>query len=464
MKRRTLLAGGSAAAGVALFSAALPRFVGAADGPCPKFVFVVEGNCVEPVSLLSPSARAQLDGILSAPIDARRNWYRSYGHTDVAEFATPDLAEAVSLAGLGSLASRASVLYGMSGKITGGGHTAYHGVLSATRTVNGSPGGATIDAFLASRVTALGDRPFDVLRVGVGDAPLNNQTCAIAAGQPAPLLQRPTTAYQVVLGAATGDEGFERQGDMLNFALEDMQHAIDVFRGPSKERAKLQTYAESIEEVIAQQSQLQGVTLDPSTLPPSPMDDPRYTSANSLERLSAQFDIVTTALQGGLTNIAVIGSGTGTEFNSITYPSITGSSLRRHTMHHESGADPARAALIHEVSARHIDYIAALANRLEATPDVDGSSMLDNTVIVYIGDNGEQHHTGCDELPVLLVGGENLGLRGGRTLVYPGQSSIEHRRISNLWITLAQLAGVDVETFGKDDFSRVPSGALPGLV
>ena len=464
MKRRTLLAGGSAA-GVALFSASLPRFVGAADGPCPKFVFVVEGNSVEPLAFLSPSARSQIDGLLNSPVAGRRNWFRSYNHADVAEFATGDLDQAVSLGGLGALADRATVLYGLSGKITGGGHSAYHGVLSATRTVNGSPGGATIDSFLASRVTALGERPFDVLRVGVGKNPLNNQTCATAKGQPAPLIQRPTTAYQVVLGAGTGDAAFAQRGDMLRFALEDVQHAIEVFRGSVNERRKLETYAASIREVIDQQSQLAGITLDSSILPPSPADDPRYSSASSMDRLSAQFDIVTTALQGGLTNIAVIGSGTGDEFNSIEYPTVvTGAPIKRHDLHHVSERSPAAASAIHAVSARHVDFIAALANRLEVTPDVDGTSMLDNTVIVYLGDNGETHHTACDELPVLLVGGEGLGLRGGRTLVYPGQAQGEHRRISNLWITLAQLAGVDVETFGDDDFSRVPAGALPGLV
>lgn len=464
--RRALIRGGVATAGAAALSLGASRFVRAAAGPHAKFVFVVEGNCVEPVAMLSPTARDAMNGMLRAPVGTNRWWYRDYQHSELTEVPTPDLAEALSLGPLGSLASRSSVLYGLSCKASGGGHTPYHGAMSATRTVAGSPGGPTIDAYLASRVDAFAERPFDVLRVGVGDRPINNQTCALDAGKPAPILLKPTTAYQVVLGAATGDRGFARRGEMLAFAREDVTHRLADFGGPVAERAKLETYLASIEQVELQQSRLRGITLDPATLPPPPADDPRYASASSMDRLSVQFDIATAALQGGLTQVAVIASSTGDDFGSVTYPSLVGPGmpLRRHELHHESAGDAAIRDVIHQVSGKHVEYIARMANALAATPDPSGGTMLDNTVIVYLGDNGEQHHSTASEFPVLLVGGENLGVSGGRTLVYPGLAASEHRRLSNLWITLAQLAGIDTQEFGGDDFTRVPNGALPGLV
>ena len=94
-------------------------------------------------------------------------------------------------------------------------------------------------------------------------------------------------------------------------------------------------------------------------------------------------------------------------------------------------------------------------------------SMLDNTVIVFISDNGEQHHSTASEFPVVLIGGKNLGLNtGGRTIVYPGVDTggSGHRQVSNLWNTLGHLAGDPLDTFGKEGPYRVATGPLTELL
>ena len=93
--------------------------------------------------------------------------------------------------------------------------------------------------------------------------------------------------------------------------------------------------------------------------------------------------------------------------------------------------------------------------------------MLDNTVIVFIGDNGEQHHGTASEFPVVLIGGKNLGLAtGGRTIVYPGVDSggSGHRQVSNLWNTLGHLAGEPLDMFGAEGPYRVAPGPLAELM
>ena len=91
--------------------------------------------------------------------------------------------------------------------------------------------------------------------------------------------------------------------------------------------------------------------------------------------------------------------------------------------------------------------------------------MLDHTVIVYIGDNGEQHHSTASEFPVVLIGGRALGLQtNGRTLVYPGMSSDGHRQLSNLWNTLGYVAGEELDDFGAEGPSRRALGPLAELL
>ena len=120
------------------------------------------------------------------------------------------------------------------------------------------------------------------------------------------------------------------------------------------------------------------------------------------------------------------------------------------------------------MTRQQIDAIAAAALDLMNTPDPAGTgSMLDNTVIVFIGDNGEQHHSTASEFPVVLIGGKNLGLKtGGRTIVYPGVDTggAGHRQVSNLWNTLGHLAGDPLDTFGQEGPYRVAPGPLGELM
>jgi hypothetical protein len=107
-----------------------------------------------------------------------------------------------------------------------------------------------------------------------------------------------------------------------------------------------------------------------------------------------------------------------------------------------------------------------MARTLADTPEESGEgSMLDHTLIVYVGDNGEQHHSSAREFPVLLIGGGALGMNaGGRTVVYPGLDDPEHRQLSNLWNTVGYLAGYEVDDFGSEGPSRVQQGPLHELL
>ncbi len=459
----------AAAGGMVLLPTLLPRGVGsvrAAPSGSPRFVFVIEGNCVEPVAMLSPTARATLDAELAAPIEGARNWYRSYRQDDLLEIGTADLDQAKSLEALGrDLASRASVIYGLSNKAGGGGHTPHHGTLTCTRTVGGSPGGQSIDALLAANLADAHGTPFDAVRVGAGSAPLNGGTCAYRAGVPAAILQRPATAYQTYLGAVAGDPSAVDRAEMLAFAREDVEHALGESLAGATEREKLRTYLTSLEETERQLDALVSWDADPTRLPADPASDPRYTSSRHLDALGAQFSVASSALRLGLTNVAVITSATAGEFGGVSYPSLArpGVPTRRHDLHHESAGSAAHQDMIHEVSGSIVGHLAQLARDLAATPDGDGATLLDNTVILYFGDNGETHHSSASEFPVLALGGERLGFSHGRTLVYPRLGAPGHRRMSNLWLSLLSAAGYPQDTFGGEDFSRLVGGELPAL-
>jgi hypothetical protein len=453
--RRDFLRAGLVGGGAAL-AAPWARHLARAEGSeCPRYLFVVEGNGFEPVTVLCDSARSALDGAMAAPVGSERWWYGRYRHDSPLELDTPDLASAISLGALADhgMVDQATVLLGLSSRIVGGGHSGQHGALSSTRTIAGRPGGVTIDAHLAALPAVRQDTPFDAIRVGVGSGrPIDFGTCAYGPGRSAPVILDPTAAYQFAYGAfGDGDArlAFERRDRMLRFAAEDLSRTASAFTGNASESEKLATYGGSIESLLETQERLRSMDV---LAPPPPAE-----GLAPIARLGALLDLAADALIDGLTNVAVVGSGTGGGF-SLTYSSISGTG--RHDMQHSSARDPAMLQAVHQVTAAQVGEIARVARRLS------DAGILERTVIVYIGDNGEQHHSTASEFPILMLGGTALGLRGGgRTIAFPGVSSPGHRQISNLWNTLGYLAGQDLDDFGGEEGDlRVAHGPLGTLL
>jgi len=486
--RRRLLAGLGLGAG-ASFLSPLFRQAMAYGVPARRFVFVVEGNCIEPACMMSAETVAAIDAQATASIIGQRWAYRDYGHSSPIEVAAGEMGTATALDPLlddGSgvdLTERSAVVLGLSSTITGGGHSTHFGALSSSRSRASRPAGQTIDAWLASQADVTADTPFDAVRVGVDSsgAILGNSTCAFDVAQSAPVTLDPDLAYRNLFGFLPGSSGeadFQRRTDLLDFALDDVNASLAAFPGNSRERAKLEQYLASLEAIRDRQDDLAAIAdaidpYDPSTAFPAPEDpetNPLYATGDHMDVLEAQFENVQAALLGGLTNVAVITSGTGGGFGYMNYARILqdfggiDDGLGRHDLHHGSAGNPEYVDAIHAVSREHVRLVANLARALDAVPEGNGT-MLDHTAIIYLSDNGEQHHSTASEWPVLLVGGGELGLRtDGRTVVFPGVDDSNNRQLSNLFNTLGYAAGGVLDDFGEEGQTRITEGPLSELL
>lgn len=471
-RRQFMKAAGAGMAG-ALF---LPfyRQIFAMDGAPKRVVIFVEGNGTEPRNLLSSAAASALSAAGGDP-DVR-HLYRSYAHDDVLEIANSGLASAPSLSGLAqdSLESKSAVLLGLSSKITGGGHSTETGALSCARSPAGSPTDLTIDHWLASRNEIRKGTPFAAVRLGVvgGSTRLNYSTCAFGPNQPAPITCDPTAAFNSLFGSVAEGAGLQRfteKRELLDFAVNDVQRALGRFSGNSLERQKLERYLESLEAMVDRQEIIQTMGDELEQLKPGePGETPLYTSDAPLDRLQAQIDMATSALIGGLTNVVVIALGTGTRHFSLEYPSLIdlypdGDMLGGHDARHAAeGGNSAFVQLLTAITERHVNLMASMARRLDSTPETSANgTMLDNTVMLYMSDNGEKHHSRAEEWPVLAIGGQALGMQtDGRTVIYPRHGRDNNRQVSNLFNSLGHAAGVPLDDFGHEGSTRIAEGPL----
>ncbi len=477
--RRRLLQGAGLAMGSGLLAPFVRRVWGGPAVPSPRVVIVVEGNSFYTRAVLSPAVQAAINAQTGTPLTTQMICDRSYGHSTAIEVPGPvaQLAQAPSLSPLAThgVAGKSAVVLGLSCRIAGGGHSSQQGGLACARGSAASAPGVTIDAALASRLA--GSTPFDAIRLGVASPStrLAYNLCALGRGQPAAISTNPVDAYNRLFATIRGgaaDPGVRKKARTLDYAKDDVTAALAAFGGSSQERVKLERYLEAVEASQARQTRLLElagrvpVPAGPTGLP----DDP-YTDADPFARLEVQFDLAAAALLGGLTNVVVLGSGVGggldlvyrSVFETIVgWPAIK-LNMSRHDLQHGIGEAIHQEAIL-AVTRKHVDLIGKLAAALDGTPEGDGS-MLDHTIIVFLSDNGEQHHSEAREWPVLLVGGGRLGMKtDGRAVVYPRVGQAANRQVSNLWNTLGHATGDPaMNAFGQEGSLRIAEGPLAEL-
>ncbi|WP_096085780.1 DUF1552 domain-containing protein [Agaribacterium haliotis] len=462
LSRRSLLTGAASTAGLTLFP--LLNQLALANTVKPRrFVFFVEGNGVEPITMLAPSARQALNNSFLNELASHRYWYEQYRHSAVMDIASPDLAEAKSLASLEGLADRASVVFGLSSKISGGGHSNFHGALACAKTSNLVPGGPTIDALLAAAVGS--ETPFDAMRLGVinSGASLDFGITALRRGKASPVVMNPNTARTIYFAPAVDAVGFSERAQVYDVIRRGIDSSLQHFPSGA-ERAKLEAYAESIDVLANRHDRVAGHSFATMDIPGA------IDTADPLEKYAQQAKLATAALIGGLTNVAVLPIGSSGEGAfDLRYGGAY--NINRHSLHHQAETKSGEgggefADMIHAITADKIKNMTDMAKALAATPDSDGEDMLANTVLVYLPDTGERHHSRAAEWPLLIIGGEAMGLKqGGRTLVYPGIKEDAHRQLSNVWNTMGHLAGLDLNDFGAEsEQTRKALGPLSELM
>ena len=113
----------------------------------------------------------------------------------------------------------------------------------------------------------------------------------------------------------------------------------------------------------------------------------------------------------------------------------------------EEEATPERKQKIIDISHWFAQRVASLVANLEATPDVDGRSVMDNTLIVWFNEFERGHHS-ADNQPWVLIGNAGGALRSsasaGPRVVNLGQT----RPHNDLLATLCIAFGQDVSTYG----------------
>lgn len=98
---------------------------------------------------------------------------------------------------------------------------------------------------------------------------------------------------------------------------------------------------------------------------------------------------------------------------------------------------------VRKVNHYHMQQFAYFLDKMHSTPDGDGGSLLDNTIVLYgCGISDSNDHLQIN-LPIIVVGGGTGELKGGRHL-----RVAENTPLANLHLTVLDKIGGRMETLG----------------
>jgi hypothetical protein len=121
-----------------------------------------------------------------------------------------------------------------------------------------------------------------------------------------------------------------------------------------------------------------------------------------------------------------------------------------HGYQHDSAFDPNALFKIHQWFGSNFAY---LLDKLKLVEE-GGGTLLDNTVVLWVSEIQEPPTHNQTNIPFVMAGGKNAGVKTGRWLKVPGQPH------NNLLVTLLNMFGGTETAFGHPDYN---TGALAGL-
>jgi hypothetical protein len=225
----------------------------------------------------------------------------------------------------------------------------------------------------------------------------------------------------------------QEQQSVLDFVREDaksMQRRLNA-----KDVDKLDQYLTGVREIEAriQKAEKFGDAPDPA------VETPAGVPAEYVEYVGLMYDMMLLAFQSDSTRVATLllaHDGSNRSFEDI------GISEGHHDLsHHQNRADWIQK--ITEIDLWYTRQFAKFLDKLNKINDIDGNSLLHNSMIVYGGGNADANRHSHDNLPFLLAGAGGGSLTPGRYVKHGSKPA------SNLFLSMADRMGVpSLEKFG----------------
>ncbi len=233
--------------------------------------------------------------------------------------------------------------------------------------------------------------------------------------------------------AASLGQRYASKKSVLDFVQQDAQ-ALQKYLGRS-DRHKLDEYLTGVREIERQieKAESMGLPKDPG------VPAPDATPESYKEHLRLMMDMMVLAFKTDSTRISTFLMAH--DGSTRSFPEIGVSDGHHNISHHQGKSE--NLEKIAKIDAFYIEQLAYFLDRLKNTPDVDGKSLLHNSMIVYGGciSDGDRHNH--NDLPIIVAGNAGGAFTPGRHVDLG-----EDVPLSNLYLRMLEEFGVKDKRFG----------------
>jgi hypothetical protein len=270
-----------------------------------------------------------------------------------------------------------------------------------------------------------------------------------SATTPVAAENNPRLVFERLFGAGTHgkrsagmQQRLAQQRSVLDFVLEDARSMQKKLGG--RDVAKLDEYLNSVREIEKriEKAERFGKTPDPS------VETPPGIPTSYAEYVNMMYDLLLLAFQTDQTRVATFclaHDGSNRSFSEI------GIVEGHHDLsHHQNSAE--RIEKVAKIDRWYVEQFAKFLKKMSDQKELDGSSLLHNSMIVYGGGNADGNRHTHDDLPIVLAGGGGGTLTPGRHVKFGGKP------MSNLFLAIADRMGAkELSSFGDS------TGQLEGV-
>ncbi|MES2661766.1 MAG: DUF1552 domain-containing protein [Pseudomonadota bacterium] len=342
------------------------------------------------------------------------------------------------------------VLSGVDDKIGGGGGHQYAccrvltGRNNVAETTIGN--GPSLDYYLSQKIGVDTAYPLLNLHVQSGWQPggytwTENNIAPSALSQPQNIFNHLFSNFNPTTAAQSPD--ILNRRSVIDFVKNDLAKITNNIS--SSDKARLDQHITSIRELENR------IALTNSCTKPTG----QWTNNTNQDRLPQTLALAAYALACDLSRIVTIninGVQTDEVYSWVNDP--IASTIGHHSISHEDVSielkNSYRIAMA-KIRTWHSEKIKIFLDQLANSIDVDGSRVLDNTVVLWTTEVSQGYNHSAQDFPFVLIAGKNTGLiQGGHHFNFQGRAH------NDVLTTILKTTGQSDVTFGQTDLNQGP--------
>jgi hypothetical protein len=317
----------------------------------------------------------------------------------------------------------------------------------------GLAGGISVDQTVANTIS--GGTKFRSLELGVqsgSGGTVWGYSSYTGANQPLPPDNNPASVFNRVFAPLAGNDPalLQKQAERRSIldAVKQSYTKLNPKLGAA-DKAKLDAHLTNIRDLEAR---LTATTTSACVKPAAPVID--YKANASFPAVGKlQMDLLVMALKCDLTRVASLQweQSVGNVRFTWVDPTLT---RGHHDLSHDGDTVTDTIEMLTKINIWYAEQFNYLLTALDAAKEADGSSVLDNTLVLWVNELARGNAHSHDNMPYVLAGGAGGALRGGRFLTY---NRVSH---NNLLVSCMNMMGVAGNTFGDPTFCTGPLANL----